>query len=493
MGRAGDSLRSLAVGGTARTTAGALGQVIERHGDALYDFALAVTGDPLAAAAVVAEAVPEAIAEHGPRVSRAALYGSVLVAAVPHAPADPSATEPLLQPGVGSPDELQRVCREATRALDARHRGILDLTLRQGLDGEALGEALGISAGQVSATTRSAVEAAEHLVGAVLLSRLAQGDCPGLAAVLDELPPRTPADRLAEEIMVHEGACTACGDRRRALVPVTSLLAAVPRTPAPAEMMRTPPLPAPRADTQPDSRRSWRRPGLVVGAAAGVVLLILAVLTLTRGDDATVGGAGTPAGRLEAPRKPLEISATMAGTMLELANPGPGVLEFSARSGAVWLSVEPAGGQVGPGSRVSLSVTLDRDRAPEGEAVSEIRIRSSGGSTVVPVQAAVERAPGLSGLTVAPEAAVRVGCPGAGPVVARVSVVEESGLERVELHQRDGKRAETVTMMARDGGSWSAAFGPFPVAGDITWWVTAVDIRGNAASSPPEVLTVTSC
>jgi hypothetical protein len=467
-----------------------LGQVIEAHGDALYDFALAVTGDPEAAAAVVAEAVPGAVAEHGARISRATLLGSVLAAAVPHAPATAVLADDLLEPGAGSPDELQRVCREATRVLDARDRGILDLTLRQGLEGEALGEALGIGAGQVSATTRSAVETAEHLVGAVLLSRLAQDDCPGLAGVLGQLPPGTEAERLADVVVSHEEGCPACGDRRRALVPVTSLLAAVPPTPAPPEMMRTPPLP-PGPEPRPDPRRRWQ-PGLAVGALAGVVLLVLAVLTLTRHDQSDEARSG-PRGRLEAPRDALEISATVASATLDLANPGPGTLDFTARPGAPWLRVEPAAGQLAPGGRARLTVMLDRDRAPEGEAASEIRIRSTGGSTVIPVQAAVERVPGLSGVTVTPEAVARIGCPGADPAVVRVSVVEESGIDRVELRQREGNRAETVSPMAREGESWSAAFGPFPRAGDIRWWVTAVDIRGNAASSPPEVLAVADC
>ena len=275
-------------------------------------------------------------------------------------------------------------------------------------------------------------------------------------------------------------------------MPVTSLLAAVPPTPAPPEMMRTPPLP-PSPDPLPPKLWDWRRPGLLLGAAAGVVLLVLAGWTLTRGDDDDRAERAAPAGRLEAPRDPLEIRATEAGTTLELANPGAEPLDFAARAEAPWLQVEPTDGRLAPGGRVQLNVMIDRDRAPEGEAASEIRVSSTGGSTVIPVRAAVERAPGLSGLSVTPEAAVKVGCPGTGPVVARVSVVEESGIERVELHQRHRRQSETVTAMARDGESWLAALGPFPVAGDVHWWVTAIDIRGNATTSPSEVLAVTAC
>jgi hypothetical protein len=386
------------------------------------------------------------------------------------------------------------VCREATQALDARHRGILDLSLRQGLEGEELGEALGISAGQVSATTRSAVEAAEHVVGAVLLSRLGQEDCPGLAALLEELPPDAGADRLADDVVTHEEECTICGDRRRALVSVTSLLAAVPPTPAPPEMMRALPLP-PVPDPIPGpARRGWGRPGLILGGVVGALLLVLAGLALTRGDHEGGTAAGSsPGGRLEVPEGPLEIGATVAGASLELANPGSETLEFTARTGAPWLQVTPAGGRVAPGGRSRLSVVLDRGRAPEGDTASEIRVHSTGGSTVIPVYARVERPPVLSGLSVTPEAAVTVGCPGAALLVGRASVVEESGVDRVELHQRGKHGAETVSAMSRDGESWTTAVGPFPAPGEVEWWVTAFDIRGNAASSPPEIITVTSC
>ncbi len=482
------------MGGTVPLKPSALGQVIEGHGDALYDFALAVTGSPEAAAAVVAEAVAGAVAEHGALVTRATLLGSVLVAAVPHAPPAPSVPEDLLEPGAGSPDELQRVCREATQSLDARQRGVLDLSLRQGLEGEELGVALGISPGQVSATTRSAVEAAEHVVGAVLLSRLGQEDCPGLALLLEALPPDAAADRLAADVVTHEEECTVCGDRRRALVPVASLLAAVPPTPAPPEMMRTLPLPpVPDAGPGPATLRRWGRPGLVVGGVIGALFLLLAGLAVTRGDREGDTAGPSAGGRLEVPDGPLEIGATVAGATLELANPGSETLEFTARTGAPWLQVAPIGGRIVPGGRSRLSVVLDRGRAPEGDTASEIRLHSTGGSTVIPVQARVERPPVLSGLGVTPEAAVKMGCPGAGPLVGRASVVEESGVDRVELHQRGRAGPETVSAMSRDGESWTAALGPFPAAGEVDWWVTAFDIRGNAATSPPEVITVSGC
>lgn len=479
------------MGATRPTRLSALDGVLHDHGDALYDFALAVTDSPCTAIAVVREALRRAVGEHAPRPTRAALLGSVLDTAVRRTPEGAVLPDDLLDLGSGSGDELQRVCREAARALPVQARGVLDLMLRQGLEGEELGEALGVPAGQVSAATKATLETSEHLIGAVVLARVARADCPGLGALVSEWTPASGAQQLAETVAAHQSVCTGCDDRRRALAPVTSLLATLPPTPAPAELWGSPalpdgPVPRPRARF-----RHRLRPLLAAGAVTGAAVLVALGLILTRGGEQFPGGASA-GGHLEAPGEGVDVAPGGNSAVLGVANAGEETLEFSALPGAPWLRVEPGVGTVPPGDRLDLVVLIDRERTPEG-AVGEVRMRSSGGTAVVPVRAGIERPPALSGLIATPEATVREGCPGAGAVRARVSVVEESGIDRVELHHQPRRERRQVSAMTRDGASWTGAFGPFDRAGTVEWWVTAVDIRGNAVTSAPAVMHVSDC
>lgn len=385
---------------TGSVTPGVLGRILHDHGDPVYDFALAVTDSPEAAAGVVREAVPAAIGQHGARPTRAALLNSVLAAPVRRHPGGAALSGELLEPGHGSGEELQRVGREAARSLPTHTRRILDLLLRQGLEGETPGEALEVAPGQVSAATKTALEAADHLIGSVVLVRLARADRPARGRLVAEWTPDAGAAR-----------------------PV--------RVRAPARDFRSP-------------------------TAAG--------------------------GHLEVPEDGLDVGSGATTAVLELANTGVETLEFSGVPGSTWLRTEPVAGTVAPGERVDVAVVVDQEQAPEG-AVGEVRLRSSGGTTVVPVRTGIERPPALSGLVATPEATVRQGCPGAGPVMVRVSVVEESGVDR-ELYHRGRRGGEQVTGMARDGASWTGAFGPFDRPGTVRWWVTAVDIRVTRPPRP---------
>ena len=141
-----------------------------------------------------------------------------------------------------------------------------------------------------------------------------------------------------------------------------------------------------------------------------------------------------------------------------------------------------------------VSAVLDRSRAPEGAADSKIRVQSNGGSAVVPVRAVVERAPEVSSVEVTPQTVAVRRCPGSTPAQVRAAVVEESGLGSVQLHWVRPGRAEQVSPMSGQAtSSFEGALGPFDTPGDVRWWVSAVDIRNNRGSSPPQVLRVGGC
>ena len=487
-----------AVGAPGSARPGSLDRLLDDHADALFDFALAVTDGPDAALATVREAIPAAVEAYGPSVARPALLGHVLEAALRRTGRVAPRTADLLETGAATDlDDLRRVCRRATLALEVRDRAALDLTLRQGLEGEELAQALGVAPGLASATTQAAVEQAEHVVGAVLLSRVARDDCPGLAAVVDGLGPDAGLDRLAAAVVEHQGECPSCSDRRRALVPVASLLAAVSPAAAPAALRHPAPDPAPAAAPPPPrSPAPARRPLLRAVAAllAGLVLAVVAAAVLRRDGDESARAPAAGGGRLVVPQTELDLGRTGVDVSFEIVNGGTEPLRFRARSGDPWLTLMAGEGTIEPAETLHAVAVLDRSRAPEGDVTTEIRVSSTGGSAFVPVRAEVNRAPELTGLATTPEWVVHDGCPGATPAQVRVSVVEESGTATVVLHWRGPDRTEGTAAMAGDPqSSFVASIGPFPSAGDVTWWVSATDARANTTVSPSQVLRVDGC
>ena len=509
-----------------------LDRILEEHGDALYDFALAVTGDSERAVAVVREAVPGALDCYGTAPGRSLLFGCVFAVAARDAAPPPSLSADLIEPGPGAPDELQRIARAATLLLDPVQRGCLDLALRQGLEGEALSEALGVAPGLASVSVQAATDQAEHVIGAVLLARVGRDDCPGLAdAALDGVG--QPAEKLAAAVVEHGETCAACGDRRRALVSVTTLLAHVPPARAPAELRRTGdlrrrggivralrpagrpggstatrpetccrlPLPSiPAGGTAPPApvwlpatrgARRWRL-ALAVGVAAVVLVGLVAVLWPRRSGD--IARTAAPGGRLTVDATPVDFGPNSSQAEVRITNSGREPLVFEARAAVPWLSFGRPEGTLDPGASVVVSALLDRSRAPEGAADSEIRIQSNGGSAVVPVRAVVERAPEVSNVEATPQTVAVRRCPGSTPAQVRAAIVEESGLGAVELHWARPGMAEQVSPMSNEGqASYLGALGPFDTPGDVRWWVSAVDIRNNRVATAPLVLHVSGC
>lgn len=476
---------------------GAVDRVLDDHADALYDLALVVTGEPSAAVDVVREAIPLAIAEHGPRVTRSTLLGYVFGSALERTGAPGGLPAALLEAGEGTHEELQRVCREAVRVLEPRHRGILELTLRQGLHGEQLGEALGVSPGQTSAATKSAFQAAEHVVGAVLLARVARADCPELAAVLAALPASQDGALVAETVVDHQSSCPACDDRRRALVPVASLLAGIPAAPAPAELRRGT-RPRTRAAASGEPRRvspTRQRSALALGVVALIVLAASSTTALLRRDDdrRPAPPAPGPPG-LTASVTELDFRKDGNETTFEVANPGADPLPYRLETDAPWLSVSAPTGTLPPGGRTTLVVTLDRSRAPEGLIMTELRATRPAGLAPVGVRAEVDRAPSVSKAEITPESLTASSCPGSMPAQARVSIVEESGIDLARLHWREPGGTERYTPLTRtEDGTFTGPVGPAPSPGVLTWWVVAVDSRGNTTVSAASELSVAGC
>ena len=131
--------------------------------------------------------------------------------------------------------ELRALVWDAAGGLAADDRALLDLHLRQGLDGADLGEALGISAHHATVRLGRVRDLVERSLGALLVSRTNRGACAELDGLLGDWDGAlTPL--LRKRVARHIEQCEICGEAKRRMVSPMALLASVPMVAAPAAL-----------------------------------------------------------------------------------------------------------------------------------------------------------------------------------------------------------------------------------------------------------------
>jgi RNA polymerase sigma factor (sigma-70 family) len=131
--------------------------------------------------------------------------------------------------------DLRELVWNAAAGLSERDRALLDLHLRQGLEGAELGEAMGIPAGHAYVLLSRLRDQVERALGALLVARLGRRDCPDLAKLLTGWDGRF-SPLIRKRVARHVDDCEVCGERRRVAASPLALLAAVPPLPAPAAL-----------------------------------------------------------------------------------------------------------------------------------------------------------------------------------------------------------------------------------------------------------------
>jgi RNA polymerase sigma factor (sigma-70 family) len=131
--------------------------------------------------------------------------------------------------------DLRELVWNAAAGLSERDRALLDLHLRQGLEGAELGEAMGIPAGHAYVLLSRLRDQVERSLGALLVARLGRRDCPDLAKLLTGWDGRF-SPLIRKRVARHVDDCDGCGERRRVVASPLALLAAVPPLPAPAAL-----------------------------------------------------------------------------------------------------------------------------------------------------------------------------------------------------------------------------------------------------------------
>ncbi|MEL6890745.1 MAG: sigma-70 family RNA polymerase sigma factor, partial [Actinomycetota bacterium] len=185
-------------------------------------------------------------------------------------------------------DEMAALLRGAARGLDERDQLVLELSLRQGLDGQDLADALGVSANQSYTLVHRMRERVERSLGAYAIARAGRKDCDDLDSLLASWDGEFSV-LIRKRVARHIDNCDTCSTNRTKVAPL-ALFAGAPALAAPpglrdrilskaGEVVPKPDYGFGAAGGFPDPLRAARRVAAWVPApAAASVVLIAAVL-----------------------------------------------------------------------------------------------------------------------------------------------------------------------------------------------------------------------
>jgi RNA polymerase sigma factor (sigma-70 family) len=208
--------------------------------------------------------------------------------------------------------ETRQLVHSALAGLPGRHREAVDLDVRHELSAEELAGVLGISSQQALELTAQSRDELDNTLAAAIIARTGRGDCPSVAALVDEHDWPVPPE-VSRKLVRHIASCPTCRDRRKRKVSTNRLLQVMPVAALPAGLrevvlslatapdlheaririaQRAEPFdtwgwPMSPAHAKPARDDARRMPMLlpVVAAAAGVLLLAAAIFLVTDGSS----------------------------------------------------------------------------------------------------------------------------------------------------------------------------------------------------------------
>jgi hypothetical protein len=209
-------------------------------------------------------------------------------------------------------EELAELVRDAARGLDARDQLVLELSLRQGLQGADLADALGVSAQQSYGLVHRMRDRTERSLGALCVARAGRKECPELDEILRAWNGQFSV-LIRKRVARHIDDCETCARTKRRFAPLV-LLGSAKAMAAPIDLRDrvlsrttiatgdTPPYAFTRPGGFPTVARRARRLAAVLGLAVIAVLVLggTAAFVIAEGDQpdviATADGAPAAAG-----------------------------------------------------------------------------------------------------------------------------------------------------------------------------------------------------
>ena len=205
-------------------------------------------------------------------------------------------------------EELSALVWAAAAGLNGRDQALLDLSLRQGLEGQDLADAMGTSLNNSYVMLSRMRDQVERSLGALLIARLGRDDCDELDGLLAGWDGKF-SPLLRKRVARHVDSCEICSEKRKSVVSPLALLAAAPLVPAPSllkarvissirnvDVVDGPHVPFTKegfAVLGPDAAERRKKAGWLIGVAAAVLLLGGFFLTKdTGGNSALTTAAG---------------------------------------------------------------------------------------------------------------------------------------------------------------------------------------------------------
>lgn len=189
-------------------------------------------------------------------------------------------------------DDLAELVRGAARGLDQRDQLVLELSMRQGLSGDDLADALGVTAQQSYGLVHRMRERTERSLGAFCVARRGRRDCAELASILGNWDGEFSV-LLRKRVARHIDACSTCERSRKKYAPL-ALIGAAPAFAAPLELrdliVSSTPVPTPGGGGGTGLDTSTGFPRLLGSAARAVRTGIMITIGTAAGFAAVIGG-----------------------------------------------------------------------------------------------------------------------------------------------------------------------------------------------------------
>jgi RNA polymerase sigma factor (sigma-70 family) len=437
--------------------------------------------------------------------------------------------------------ELAELVRHAARGLDPRDQLVLELSVRQGLQGADLADALGVTAEQSYTMVHRMRERVERSMTAFAVSRAGRRECATLAAIVagDEF-----TVLVRKRVARHIEQCDTCERTRRRVAPV-ALVSSAPALAAPADLRdrilghigaRTP-APATTFDREggfPAPLRSARRWATPAAAALAVLVGIgSGTLLATTRNDPRSALTSPPAPSATSPTAPPAATTTVAETSpgspstsssgsstssssplpptssapgdlqisgglidlgagsagaARLTNGGDTALNWSITGGGTPFRMDRTAGSLAPGAHVDVVASIDRDSLGEGTFEATFQITSDvpgDGALTLTVRGEVDNDPVVNIVRFVPPN--QVSCRWGDPTVT-ATISDESAIDSATLSWTgpSGQGGSVAAVLSSSGVTAVPTIGSRanpPEPGTWTFVLSATDSRGNTGTT----------